>query len=100
MNCPKCGRKIERWEARPSARQAGYCACNPLGPVVTVIGEALPDPLVAIPGISQELAAALRDRGLHDQAALKAATDEDLLDVSGIGPARLQQIRDYLGGNP
>lgn len=98
MRCPKCGTEIERWAPRSHGRRAGYCPCNPPGPVVTVLDAVLPDPLWEIPGISEELAQALRDRGIQDHAALVAATDEELLNVSGIGPARLQQIRDYFAG--
>ncbi len=35
--------------------------------------------------------------GLNDWAAVQKATDEDLLAVDGIGPARLAEVRAYKG---
>lgn len=92
MNCPKCGRLLTRWEPRPGGRQAGYCACNPAGPVVTA---KLPDPLLEIDGIDETIAAALHARGLDTGPAIGAATDADLLAIPGLGPARMARLRNY-----
>jgi len=95
MNCPICGNQITAWSARPNGRLAGFCACNPAGPVVDISAEQQPDPRLDIPGIDVEIAEALRAQGFDDLDALREATNTELLAIAGIGRARLQKIRDY-----
>mgnify|MGYP003775587371 CR=1 FL=1 len=104
--CPKCGGKL-RWVQR-GVRAAGYCACNPPGPVVEINIDTYDDtdndaPLPAIigaelfelPDISVEIVGALVNRGYTTLAQVQAASDDALLAISGIGPARLAKIRGY-----
>lgn len=97
--CPKCG-GVLRWERR-GTRSVGYCACNSVGPVLDAPLDAqdvavLGAELFEIPGFKRELVGALVDRGLLTFDDLNAATDAQLLAVSGIGPVRLQQLRRFL----
>ena len=75
-------------------RLAGYCACNPAGPVLEV--DAGPDPLLALPGVDEEVAADLHERGLHSLADVRRASDEELLAVPHIGERTLEKIRAFL----
>jgi predicted flap endonuclease-1-like 5' DNA nuclease len=52
--------------------------------------------LVQIEGISTEIAQALRSAGLETRDELDAASDEELLAISGIGEGRLAMIREAL----
>ena len=93
--CPRCGAEL-RW-VRRGDREAGCCKCNPQGPVVE---RDVPDPGVAlerIPGLNEEIVAALHARGYMTLAQVQAASDAELLAVSGIGPARLARIRNFEG---
>lgn len=49
------------------------------------------DPLVE--AVGAEAAQALRDLGIGDLAAIRAASDDDLLAVPGIGEAKLKKLR-------
>lgn len=51
------------------------------------------DELLSVDGIGEETAADLRRRGIETKDDLRAASDEDLLDVPSIGPGRLKKIR-------
>ena len=39
----------------------------------------------------------LKAGGFNDWQAVQGASDDDLLDVDGIGPARLKEIREFKG---
>ena len=54
------------------------------------------DDLAALDGISEEIAGALSALGLRSFDELRAASDETLLGISGIGPGRLRTIRESL----
>jgi len=56
------------------------------------------DDFTLIPGIYHELACLLRTYGYVTFADLAAADDETLLALAGIGPARLQAIREFTDG--
>lgn len=60
-----------------------------------LLPEATRDDLSEIPSISAELALALRQAGLVTFEALRQASDEELLRVSGIGYGRLRAIREH-----
>jgi len=94
-NCPRCGRVIEL-EPHPDkpGRMVGRCVCNPAGPVVEV--DAGPDPLLALPGVDEEVAADLHERGLHNLANVRRVSDEELLAVPHIGERTLKKIRAFL----
>lgn len=49
--------------------------------------------LQTIPGISHSISEVLFYEGIKTKRAVNEATDEKLLSISGIGPARLKQIR-------
>ncbi len=99
-NCPKCGREIQRWELRRGTREAGFCECNPAGPVIerdiqTEEREIEPTgtELLELPGVNIEIVGNLVAYGFTTIAQVEAASDAELLAVSGIGPARLAAIR-------
>lgn len=60
-----------------------------------------PPALVSIDGVGEEITRALANAGYSDWTAVSAATDDDLLKISGIGKTRLSHIRaaiaDHLG---
>lgn len=97
--CPKCGREL-RWELR-GARQAGFCTCNPAGPVIetdievdeTQQQQPVGTELFDLPGVNREIVGALVAYGFTTIEQVKNASDDELLTVSGIGPARLAAIR-------
>lgn len=94
--CPRCGNAL-RW--RPGVKPEriyGYCECNLRGPVVVTSGTLIPDFLLSIPGIDTEIARAMRASGLHTREALLLAEDIEILSIAGIGPSRLEQIREFL----
>ena len=95
MKCPRCFQGVRHW-IQVGDRRKGFCECNPAGPVLNIPATAMDDPLTEILGISKEIAQALRQAGLGSLPELARASDEKLLSVSGIGPARLQQIRSQL----
>jgi hypothetical protein len=96
--CPKCGCEL-RWELR-GTREAGFCECNPAGPVIerdvqteeSEIGQVGVE-LFDLPGVNREIVGALVAYGFTTIEQVKNASDEELLAVSGIGPARLAAIR-------
>lgn len=96
MKCPKCEKKIGAWQSRSNGRRAGYCACNPAGPVVCVPGVEKDDELLTLPGVNIEVAMVLHALGIHTLADVRAASDDVLLGIPGIGEARLNQIRKHL----
>jgi ERCC4-type nuclease len=49
--------------------------------------------LLALPGVADEIAAALHHAGYQTVEAVAAAPDKELLKIAGIGPARLKLIR-------
>jgi len=69
--CHKCGRRIKHWEQQ-------------LAP-----GAQMPD-------LGEVLLDALAASGIGTLAELRAASDAELLSVTGIGPARLQLIKEKL----
>jgi predicted flap endonuclease-1-like 5' DNA nuclease len=52
----------------------------------------------SIPGVGEEIAAALWNAGYKSLADIAAAPDADLLKISGIGKGRLKQIRESING--
>jgi hypothetical protein len=56
------------------------------------------EPMGAALGISEAQAAALAEAGYDTAEALEAASDEDLMEVDGIGKATVKKIRDGLKG--
>lgn len=60
-----------------------------------------PPTLASIDGVGEEITRALANAGYSNWTAVSAATDDDLLKISGIGKTRLAHIRaaiaDYLG---
>ena len=94
-NCPRCGAVIQL-QPHPARldRLVGYCGCNPAGPVLEV--DAGPDPLLALPGVDEEVAADLHKRGLHNLANVRWVSDEELLAVPHIGERTLEKIRAFL----
>jgi hypothetical protein len=48
----------------------------------------------AVPGLSDDQIASLRAAGYGDAASIRAASDEDLLKVDGIGPAAIRRLRE------
>jgi len=53
--------------------------------------------LEGITGIGPELARALAARGIETLGHIREASDNSLLGTSGIGPARLRQLRALAG---
>jgi DNA-directed RNA polymerase alpha subunit len=53
----------------------------------------LPPPKTSIRGIDDQIARALRQAGINTIEKIKQASDEELLAISGIGAARLAEIR-------
>ena len=51
--------------------------------------------LESMPGINSELAEALTNAGIDSLEKLDKASDDDLLAISGIGPAKLKAIREH-----
>jgi DNA uptake protein ComE-like DNA-binding protein len=49
-------------------------------------------------GINEQKAKVLAEAGYARLCDLRAATDEELLAVQGIGPGQLTKIRDAIGG--
>lgn len=103
LTCPVegCGRVLDLTQ-KPgdAARLIGNCVCGRFGgrevvevddpPAAAAPGLA---ELIALPGVSIEIARALEAVGLGSVAAIAAASDETLLAVSGLGPATLKKIR-------
>lgn len=56
------------------------------------------DELAALPGVGPEIADALRAAGYGTVTAVRAATDRDLLGISGIGKKTLAAIRTAVEG--
>ena len=82
-------------EARAMAREAATTSTDPhISSTPAVEGG---DDFTRIPGIYHELACLLRTYGYATFADLAAADDETLLALAGIGPARLQAIREFDG---
>lgn len=61
---------------------------------------AAPEALVALPGIGDELAAVLAERGIETVDDLRATDDAALLAVPGIGPKTLERLRVALASEP
>lgn len=53
-------------------------------------------PLETVPGIGPETAGRLRVRGFVTEADFRAASDDELLAVSGLGPSTLDNLREFL----
>lgn len=51
--------------------------------------------LQRIPGITEEIAAALYDAGYHDKKKIFEASDNDLKKVAGVSTAKLTGIKAY-----
>lgn len=78
------------WVSLPDHVQAGVLNC-PFYTHVTAVR--VVSQTLDIPGIGAEIIAALENAGFATVADVASATDEQLLNVSGIGPARLVNIR-------
>ncbi len=102
--CPKCAAPV-LWVTRGD-REKAFCRCNPYGPVME---RPLPPPptdlpdagiigleLFDIPGLNRETVGALVGIGITTFADVRAATDETLLAVPGIGPVRLAKIKEFI----
>lgn len=101
--CPKCGAEL-RW-VRRGDREVGCCRCNPAGPVIDrpapeMIAPAPPPEhaptgaeLERLPGVNTEILGALVHAGYTTIEQVRAASDAELLAISGIGPVRLAKIR-------
>lgn len=81
------------WEALPGHVQASVRACPFYAPTGWLQEER---PSLQLPGIGKEITTALENAGFKTAADIAAASDEDLLAVSGIGHGRLQTIREAL----
>lgn len=97
--CPKCDAPL-RWQPR-GVRSAGYCGCNPAGPVIECDTKVLDvvmlgADLFLLPGITNEIVGALVMQGISTLADVRAATDAELLAVAGVGKVRLTKMREYL----
>jgi ERCC4-type nuclease len=93
--CPCCGGELT-W-IREGEREKGFCRCNPHGPVIE--RDFLTEPwesLLVIPGVNREVAQALYAAGLCSVREIRAASDDELLAVSGIGKIRAAKIRGWL----
>lgn len=53
--------------------------------------------LLELPGVGPKMAQTLAEAGYSTPAGIRAARDEELLLVTGVGPGTLRRIRDYLG---
>lgn len=53
--------------------------------------------LLELPGVGPKMAQTLAEAGYSTPADIRAARDEDLLLVKGLGPGTLRKIRSYLG---
>lgn len=53
--------------------------------------------LLELPGVGPKMAQTLAEAGYSTPAAIRAARDEELLLVKGLGPGTLRKIRSYLG---
>lgn len=58
--------------------------------------QAQPDPFAGLSGLGEELKSALAAAGIQDVAAMRAASDEALLAISGIGAKKLGDLRSQL----
>lgn len=67
------------------------------GGMMALCDRFFPPVLSLISGLPSSSQAALRQLGLCTVHALRTAADSTLLRVNGIGPAKLQAIRDYCG---
>jgi predicted flap endonuclease-1-like 5' DNA nuclease len=75
-------------------RLVAACVCSPNHPFLECDAPAQEDPLLAIPGIGEEIAAALRNRGIRTLRDMEQTPDEVLLEVPGIGEKVLHTIRE------
>lgn len=80
------------WDALPDHVQADVRGC-PFYAGTTAVSVDAPALDIDIPDIGVEIIMALANAGFATVAKIAAATDEQLLNVSGIGPARLVNIR-------
>ena len=69
----------------PQAKAQAQAAVAPTDPLAEVVGDA-------------KLAAALRETGYGDVAAIRAASDADLTQVKGVGEATLTKLRSATAG--
>lgn len=83
----------DTWGAMPEHVQASVRACPFYAPTGWLQEER---PSLQLPGIGKEITTALENAGFKTAADIAAASDEDLLAVSGIGHGRLQTIREAL----
>ena len=87
------GTKIEVLGAGASPSVSSTTPATPDAPAVININTADQIELEQIPGIGPVKAAAIID---HRDASGPFAAVEDLLDVTGIGPATLESLRPYV----
>ncbi|MBX3056922.1 MAG: hypothetical protein KF770_10660 [Anaerolineae bacterium] len=91
LHCTTCGLFLEATTDREQARGVYYCPEH----APAAVG-AVPDFHPLLPGVGEEIAAALAAAGYGDVGRVRAASDSELLAISGIGPARLRKIREVL----
>lgn len=60
-------------------------------------GDGTDVPFEEVPGIGPETAGKLRTQGYVTESDVRAASDEALLAVSGVGPENLRRIREFVG---
>lgn len=90
LHCEVCGRFLLATQDAKHAEGVHYCPQHQ--PVETAVYLET----VFLPGIGTEIADALKAAGYDTAAKVQAASDEDLLAISGIGKTRLRQIREVV----
>lgn len=76
-----------------SARPAGATPPAPAPPAVVSLNQATPEQLEALPGIGQELARRILYYR-HEHGGFRSV--DQLTEIDGIGPQRLEQLRPYV----
>jgi ERCC4-type nuclease len=104
VTCAGCGRPIKSMTIQPGQAmpEVYHPQCRPRSKALRIEeNKMLVTPedkagLVALPGIDSEIATALHAAGYSTEAAVRAASDKELIDIPGIGEKRLADIRDAL----
>lgn len=105
LHCATCGCFLVAITDKEQARGVYYCpehtavsAAAKAGDTahLPTQGQAVPDFHQLLPGIGVEIMAALAAAGYDGLDKIQAASDADLLAISGIGRGRLRQIREVL----
>lgn len=99
IKCPRCGLELLLIpHPVKRGRVIANCRCNPLGPVYegnAPASKAVVSGIRDLP-IDDETVRAMNERGYFTLSDVAGASDEELLEIPGIGPATLKKIRDYL----